>query len=167
MPDLLGSLIQLLQLLEEAMFGWLANTVLVIFTAMSVIYFSAVVLFSQKVIMLGRLILQGVSSVKPKIKEAMSSPYDHKFANNRVLIIISMLMYYFYLIFVLIYALLFTGIASGFLIDGKLPLSKSLLAYVCALGFFLLARLFKCQGDKELFKLRNPEETNKTLESDS
>lgn len=159
MPDLLGSLIQLLQLLEQAKLGWLANTVLVVVTVVSVVYFLAVVLFNPRVIRLGNLILSGVSSAKPKIAEAMSSPYDYKFTENKVFLFISLFMFYLYMAFMLFYALLFSGIASGVLLNEKLPITKSLLAFSCALVMFGFARFFKCQGDKELFKLRNPKGT--------
>ncbi|WP_046875496.1 hypothetical protein [Vibrio diabolicus] len=159
MPDLLGSLIQLLQLLEQEKFGWLANTVLVVVTIVSVVYFLAVVLFTPRVIRLGKLILAGVSLAKPKIVEAMSSPYDYKFTENKVFLFISLFMYYMYTVFMLFYALLFSGLASGVLLDEKLPITKSLLALFCALAMFGFARFFKCQGDKELFKFRNPKDT--------
>ncbi|EIQ7476528.1 hypothetical protein LVV86_004522 [Vibrio parahaemolyticus] len=159
MPDLLGSLIQLFQLLEQAKLGWLANTVLVVVTITSVVYFLAVVLFNPLVIRLGKLILSGISTAKPKIAEAMSSPYDHKFTENKVFLFISLFMYYMYTAFMLFYALLFSGIASGVLLNEKLPITKSFLALFCALVMFGFARFFKCQGDKELFKFRTPKDT--------
>ncbi|MGR5279657.1 hypothetical protein ACPV5J_23475 [Vibrio rotiferianus] len=155
MPDLLGSLIQLLQLLEEAKLGWLANALLVLITLLSVVYFLAFVMFSPKVIRLAKLVNSGFSAAKPKINEAMSSPYDYKFSENKAFLSVSLFMYYMYMIFMFFYALLFSGIASGLLLDEKLPMTKSLLAYVCAIAFFAFARFFKCQGDKDLYKLRS------------
>ena len=159
MPDLLGSLILLLQLLEQAKLGWLANTVLVVVTIVSVVYLLAVVLFNPRVIRLGELILKGISSAKPKMAEAMSSPYDYKLTENKVFLFISLFMYYFYMAFMLFYALLFFGIASGIILNEKLPITTSLLALFCALVMLGFARFYKCQGDKELFKLRNSKGT--------
>lgn len=158
MPDFLGSLIQILQLLEQAKLGWLANTVLVVVTITSVVYYFAVVSFNPRVIRLGKLIIASISTVKPKIAEAMSSPYDQKFTENKVFLFISLFIYYMYTAFMFFYTLLFSGIASGMLSNEKLSITKSFLALFCALVAFGFTRFFKCQGDKELFKFRSPKD---------
>ncbi len=159
MPDLLDSLIQLLELLKEAKMGWLANTTLVLMVGLSLVYFVSFILFSPRVIKLFKVIVKVFGFIKPKISEAMSSPYDKKVSDNKVFITFSMGMFYIYMLFMLIYSLIFFGLATGLLSKGAVSFSNTLLVYFCAFLFFCFSRFFKCQGDKELVKLRGSKDT--------
>lgn len=103
MPDLLGALIQLLQQLNEAKLGWLANTALIFITLLSLLFFTSYVLLSPRVVTLFKIIATVFKQSKPKLSEAFSSPYDIDLSENRIFIGFAAFFYYTYMIFFLLY----------------------------------------------------------------
>ncbi len=154
MPDMLGYIIQLLQLLRDAEFGWLANSVLVIMVFLSLLYYFAFVIFNHRVQKLLIWLSRIFNRMKPQISEAMTSPYDIDLANNKAFIFSSIIVYYYFSLGMFLYSLIFIAIGYGWFIENELSIGKQFLAYMCGGLFYFFARYFKCQGDKELFKFR-------------
>lgn len=166
MPDLLGLIIQLLQELNKAQMGWLANTALVLVTVVSLIGYTALVigytarvLFSLRVIKLYKVIANLFVTAKSKLAKKFDSPYRTDMSENKVGLWFVFIVFYCYAAFFSLYAFFFLAITTGIAIDGELPAYKTVFAYFCSMLFFTFGLFFKCEGDRALFKLRNRRNT--------